>query len=233
MLRESTSRMSNSRTPAQILDAIDFNAPVSEENVPLFAAFAEWFADNGDSGRICNGRVASMGSATTRPMAPSLPTGSASAYLPPSSHPAPYAQSAGELAGYVDQAVHNGQLAANVVSRVIKALMTGDMAREFGDRLLQVFFEEYVPETPQQRVLVEHAAVVHTQLLVTRAKWGGATSLPDIEALTRVQSRLSNELVRLLDALSAQREGQRTVIANANIATNQIVQQVFDTNELG
>lgn len=138
-----------------------------------------------------------------------------------------------DQSAYVDRAVREGRLGANVVTRVVKGIMPASMAQDYGDRLMADFFCEYRPNTPQERFLVEHLVIVHAQALVVRAKWGGAERLDDIEKLTRIQSRLGAEMLRLLDALAAQREGRRPVITNANIAASQIVHQVFESNELG
>jgi hypothetical protein len=124
-----------------------------------------------------------------------------------------------DQSAYVQRAVHNGRVGANIVGRLMKAVMGADMAQDYADKLIGDFFWEYAPTTQQERMLVEHVGVVHAQLLLVRAKWSGASRTADIESLTRVETRLSNELLKLLDALVGLRQGRRMVIAHANIGT--------------
>ena len=139
-----------------------------------------------------------------------------------------------DQAVYVERAVHEGRFGANIVCRLMKGVMGADMAQSFADELMQAFFDEHAPRTAVERSLVEHACIVHCQLLLTTAKWSGAQQLPDIEALTRVQNRLTSEFNRILDTLATQRDGRRVTIANANIAAGtQVIHQEFHTNELG
>lgn len=128
---------------------------------------------------------------------------------------------------YVDRAVRGGRLGASVVARVFKGVMGTPMAQDYGDSLMADFFAEYQPTSPQERFLVEHLVVVHAQTLLARAKWAGAERLDDIEKLTRIQSRLGAEMLRLLDALASQREGKRTVIGLANFANQQLITQTL------
>jgi hypothetical protein len=134
---------------------------------------------------------------------------------------------------YVERAVFEGRFGANVIARLFKSVMGPEMARDFGDELIAAFFIEHAPRTAAERALVEHAAIVHAQGLVCRARWAGTTNLADLDTITRVQSRLTSEFNRMLDALASQRDGRRVTIANASIGGQQIVNQNFGANEMG
>ena len=153
--------------------------------------------------------------------------------------PAPQPQgkapmSASDKEVYVERAVHEGRFGTNIVCRLMKDIMGADMAQRFADELMQAFFDEHAPRTAAERALVEHIAILHAQTLLCRARWAGTTHLADLEAVTRIESRLTREFERLLDVLAAQRDGRRVTIANANIAAGtQVIHQEFHANELG
>ena len=122
-----------------------------------------------------------------------------------------------------------------IISRVLESLGAGDDAPRAAEDLLRRLEVEFEAAGPVERMLVEHLAMLHVQLLQVRAMWVSAAGLEDTERLTRLQTRLSGEFGRIVALLIGLRAEARPVIAQANIsvARQQVVTQQFTTNEVG
>ena len=121
------------------------------------------------------------------------------------------------------QLVHHGRLGMNIVSAIFKSIMGADSADRYAEALVSDLMLEHAPETPIERMLVEHLAVLHAQLMSTRIRWTGSDAVDDIERLTRVQARLAAEMGRMIDTLAALKVGHRPVINQLNVGHNQMI----------
>lgn len=131
------------------------------------------------------------------------------------------AASDADRARYVNDAVSRGRFGKDVIMNLFKGLMGEAMAGDFSESFINALFKDYELASPGERLLVENLGVLHAQLMMTRARWAGASDLEDIEALTRIQSRLTTEMTKVMAAIAEQRQSLRPIIQQANIAASQ------------
>lgn len=155
-----------------------------------------------------------------------------SAMTGPAPAPAPPA-AAEHRAEVVRQSVHEGLLGRSVAARSLAFIGEGAGA-DVAIALMEALLAELEEPTAVERMLAEHAMMIHAQTLNTyrRLGTGSPGDLEDLERTINIAVRLQAEFRRTLAAMRAWRSPPSSIVVNgqANLAHQQVIQQ---TNEVG